>query len=261
MDNRRLIQETINYIEANLKTELTAQELADRAGFSLYHFYRLFQLATGMTLTHYITRRRLLNALYDINQGKKIIESALEYGFDTHAGFYKAFRREFRCAPSAFMKAHKVRKPYKPNLFQEEYIMLTHKRIRRVLKNWGLENETITDIYYENTGEQNSNTYYVGAHLVIKFTTNPGVLNKHISLSKALANAGLSAAVPVPTADGREYVEDNGILCFLSRRLNGAPINAEDLYTVTNQDTGYFIGQIIGKPLCFELQCIFIHYF
>jgi len=89
VDNRRIIQESIDYIEANLKTDLTAQELADNAGFSQYHYYRLFQLATGMPVMQYIVRRKLLNALYEISQGNKIIDAALEYGFNTHAGFTK----------------------------------------------------------------------------------------------------------------------------------------------------------------------------
>lgn len=33
MDLRAVLQETLDYIEENLKAELTAQELASRAGF------------------------------------------------------------------------------------------------------------------------------------------------------------------------------------------------------------------------------------
>ena len=247
MDNRRIIQESIDYIEANLKTDLTAQELADNAGFSQFHYYRLFQLATGMPVMQYIVRRKLLNALYEIGQGKKIIDAALEYGFDTHAGFYKAFKRELGCGPSAFIKRHKIRKPIKPNLFHEDVIILTHKKIRELLKFWSLENELITDIYYENTGEQNHRAYNIGRAYAIKFTANLGELKKHITLSKALANAGLSAAVPIATIEGQDYIEDNGIWCFVTPRLNGHQINAEDLYHSDYKDKAYFIGQIIGK--------------
>lgn len=247
VDNRRIIQESIDYIEANLKTDLTAQELADNAGFSQYHYYRLFQLATGMPVMQYIVRRKLLNALHEISQGKKIIDAALEYGFNTHAGFYKAFRRELGCGPSAFMKRHKIRKPFKPNLFHEDTYMMNHKKIRELLRLWGLEEETITDIYYENTGEQNHRAYQIGSGHVIKFTANLGELNKHITLSKALANAGLSAAVPVATVDGREYIEDNGLWFFMTRRLRGSQINVEDLYNGNYQEKALFIGQIIGR--------------
>ena len=43
MDNRTIIQQSLDYIEDNLQTEITAAELAEMAGFSLFHYYRLFQ--------------------------------------------------------------------------------------------------------------------------------------------------------------------------------------------------------------------------
>lgn len=247
MDNRRIIQDSIDYIEANLKTEFTAQELADGAGFSLFHYYRLFQLAVGIPVMQYITRRKLLNAVSEISKGKKMIDAALEYGFDTHAGFYKAFKREFGCAPSTFLKKHKMKRPYKPNLFQEERIMMTHKKIRDILKHWNLENETISDIFYENTGEQNHNACYVGNRYVIKFTANLGEMNKHIALSKALSNAGLSAAVPIKSADGREIIEDDELYFYLTPRLTGSQINAGDMYGHDYREKARFVGKIIGQ--------------
>lgn len=48
MDNRAIIQKSLDYIEENLRSEITAVELAKTAGFSLFHYYRLFQQATGM---------------------------------------------------------------------------------------------------------------------------------------------------------------------------------------------------------------------
>ena len=126
MENRRVIQNSLNYIEENLKTEITANELADLAGFSLFHYYRLFHTLVGMPIMQYITHRKLLNALYEIGCGSKIIDVALEYGFETHAGFYRAFKREFGYTPSSFLKKFKTKKPYKINLFEEEHIMVSH---------------------------------------------------------------------------------------------------------------------------------------
>ena len=60
MTNVRIIQESLDYIENHLQTEITAAELASKAGFSVYHFYRLFQAETGMPVMQYILRRRLL---------------------------------------------------------------------------------------------------------------------------------------------------------------------------------------------------------
>ena len=92
VDYRDTIQESLDYIEDNLDTEITAEELSSRAGFSLFYFYRLFQSQVGMPVMQYILRRRLVHAIYDISCGAKMVDAALRYGFDTHAGFFRAFR-------------------------------------------------------------------------------------------------------------------------------------------------------------------------
>ena len=68
MDPRHIIQQSIDYIEDNLMTEITAAELAQMAGFSLFHYYRLFQHATGLPVMQYILRRRLLYSVYAMRQ-------------------------------------------------------------------------------------------------------------------------------------------------------------------------------------------------
>lgn len=102
--NLTIIQKSIDYIEENLKTDITAKKLSEMAGFSIFRYYRLFQSAVGMPVMQYITRRRLLNALYDMHCGEKMVIVALDYGFETQAGFYKAFVREFGYTPTEFLK-------------------------------------------------------------------------------------------------------------------------------------------------------------
>ncbi|QHQ60840.1 helix-turn-helix domain-containing protein [Anaerocolumna sedimenticola] len=247
MDNREIIQNSIDYIEENLKTEITAYELSENAGFSIYHYYRLFQSAVGMPVMQYIIRRKLINAVYDTSQGQKMINTALIYGFDTHAGFYKAFKREFGYTPSEFLKKYKAKKPYRINLFKEEHIMVTHKKVSEVLKKWGLQNETIKDIYYEKTGNHNDSAYYVGNDYVIKFTANVGKLKNHIELSKAIENVGLWSATVIRTEDGKEYIQDGELYFYLTKRLNGSQIKSGDIYEGDYDRKGRFVGEIIGQ--------------
>ena len=75
MDNRTIIQKSLDYIEENLQTEITAAELAAQAGFSLFHYYRLFQQATGLPVMQYILRRRLLHGVYAISKGSTKIDA------------------------------------------------------------------------------------------------------------------------------------------------------------------------------------------
>ncbi len=94
MDHRNIIQEIIDYIEHNLSSDISTEELAEIAGFSYFHFYKIFSSFVGIPVKQYITRRRLLYAVYEIGCGNTAVDTALKYGFDTYSGFYKAFLRE-----------------------------------------------------------------------------------------------------------------------------------------------------------------------
>ena len=169
MDNRAIIQRSLDYIEEHLQTEITAAELAEAAGFSLFHYYRLFQQATGLPVMQYIQRRRLLHGVYAMKQGSSKIDAALRFGFDTYAGFYKAFCREFGATPSAFLKSSRAKRPYRIDITKEEHMTVTHKKIAQILQNWNLSEATITDIYYEGTGNKNESACYVGEEFVLKY--------------------------------------------------------------------------------------------
>ncbi len=244
---REVIQDSIDYIEDSIKCEISALELSERAGFSLFHYYRLFHAAVGMPVMQYILRRRLLNAIYEISCGNKMIDAALLYGFDTHAGFYKAFLREFGCTPAQYLKKYKVKKPYRINLFKEEHIMVTHKKAARILELWGLEHQKITDIYYEGSGNRNESAFYIGNDYVLKFSSNLGKIKSHISISKALENVGLYAAIPIETLDGKEYVADGELYFCMTKRLEGHQLNVGRMYEDDYVTRARFVGEVIGQ--------------
>ena len=244
---KELIQESIDYIEDNLKCEISAQELSEKAGFSLFHYYRLFQTAVGLPVMQYILRRRLLNAIYEISCGSKMIDVELQYGFETHAGFYKAFVREIGCTPAQYVKQYKVKKPYRINIFKEEHIMVSHKKVTAILKAWGLEKETVSDIYYEGTGNKNESAVYVGEDYVLKFAANLGKLKSHIAISKALESVGLYAATPVETPEGEEYIADGELYFCLTKRLEGQQIQTGAMYDEGFSEKARFIGEVIGQ--------------
>ena len=108
--------------------------------------------------------------------------------------------------------------------------MVTHKKATSILKKWGLENETISDIYYEGSGNRNENAFYIGKDYVLKFSANLGKLKNHITISKALENAGLFAATPVKTLEGEEYIADGELYFCLSKRLQGQQIRISNMY-------------------------------
>ena len=241
------IQNTIDYVESNLRAEMTATELAELAGYSVFHFYRIFQSEVGMPVMQYILKRKLLNAIYEIGTGRKKIDVALEYGFETYAGFYKSFVRELGYTPADYLRRFKVKKPYRINLFQEEQIMLSHKKIAEMLTLWGMQDEKIADVIYGESGEISDTAKYVGEDHVIKYTNNLGNVLKTINISKALENVGLASLTVIPTKDGREYVENGELYFFVSKRVKGEGILASHVYLDDYEKKARFIGEIVGQ--------------
>ena len=90
----------IQYIENNIKEKLTAEGISKKIGYSIYHFSRIFSEQMGVSLMEYVKERRLLRAAEDIMLGKRILDVAIEYGYETHSGFTKAFRKKYGFSPA-----------------------------------------------------------------------------------------------------------------------------------------------------------------
>lgn len=245
MDNRKTIQNILDYIENNLKAEININELCCMAGYSYVHFCRLFSHYVGLSPGEYITRRRLIHAVYDMSNGMTKVDIALSYGFETYAGFYKAFKREFNCSPSEFIKSYKGEKPYRINILQEEHIMISKNKIQKLLNHWNLQGESIMNIYNENTGRQSENAYYIGKEYVIKFSANYGSIKNNICITNSLAESGLPVAEIIKTVDGSDYLQDGELYFVVTKRIKGSQLKCEDIFK--NTDIAYQIGSNIAK--------------
>ena len=129
------IKSSLDYIEQNLKTDIKSEELASMAGYSVTHYYRLFNKATGLSVANYISKRRINYALFEILSGRKAIDAVLEYGFDTYAGFYKAFIKMYGCSPMKYLSNYK-----KTPKELEDILMdynLTEQQKNRIIEFWG----------------------------------------------------------------------------------------------------------------------------
>ena len=102
MEYEPMIQSVLDEIDKRITEDIRADELARMANYSTHHFRRVFNELTGTPFMSYITRRKLEYALYDLSQGNKIINVAMDYGFETHAGFTKAFKKYFGYPPSLY---------------------------------------------------------------------------------------------------------------------------------------------------------------
>lgn len=95
------IQRAIDYIEAHLTEQIDFEVAAKEAYSSSFHFQRVFGILCGYTLGDYIRMRRLsLAAEKLLRTNDKIIDIALEYGYDTPESFSRAFTRFHGITPT-----------------------------------------------------------------------------------------------------------------------------------------------------------------
>ena len=93
------------YIEEHISEQITLLQLAKAAGYSPWHCERLFKEYTEKTPFDYIRALRLSKAALVLRDSKsKVIDVALDFVFDSHEGFTKAFSRQFGLSPKSYTK-------------------------------------------------------------------------------------------------------------------------------------------------------------
>ena len=107
MKNYKIIYPMLRYIEEHLEEELASKMMASEAGYSEYYFMRVFKACMEMTVMEYVCKRRLIRASEEILMGKRVIDVALKYTWESHSGFTKAFKKEFGFCPS-ILRAMKI---------------------------------------------------------------------------------------------------------------------------------------------------------
>ncbi|MDK2982014.1 MAG: AraC family transcriptional regulator [Chloroflexota bacterium] len=106
MDERlTAISRALAYVEIHLKDKLQVEELAEACGYSLYYFIRLFNQCVHLTPYDYLVRRRLTQAALEVlHSRRRLLDIALDFGFQNAETFTRAFYRVFGLQPSQARK-------------------------------------------------------------------------------------------------------------------------------------------------------------
>jgi len=98
----------LDYIERNLKQELSSEHLAEQARMSVRSLYALFERQLGITPKQYIRQRKLecIHACLSDPDClvRSLTELALDYGFLHLGRFSESYRRQFGELPSDTLK-------------------------------------------------------------------------------------------------------------------------------------------------------------
>jgi len=91
------------YIQQHLDDDLSLEVLAEVAGFSPYHFHRIFRGMLGESVGEHLRRLRLERAASQLKRSDRpITEIALEAGYGAHEAFTRAFKAMANISPSEF---------------------------------------------------------------------------------------------------------------------------------------------------------------
>lgn len=92
-----------NYISEHCTEDITVDELASIAGFSKFHFARLFKQFTNVSYYDYLTRKRIEHAeTLLITPDISITEVAMQSGFNSLSTFNRVFKNIKNCTPSEY---------------------------------------------------------------------------------------------------------------------------------------------------------------
>lgn len=92
-----------NYINEHFAEDLSLEQVADLAGFSKYHFTRLFKQYTDTSFYKYLNQKRIDYAktlLLDPNL--PVLDVALQCGFSSLSAFLRMFKQLNMCTPTEF---------------------------------------------------------------------------------------------------------------------------------------------------------------
>lgn len=107
------IRRALDYIEENLTQELKLPDLARAAGYSQYHFLRIFREVTGLTPADYIRKRRICEIVREMELTKRpMSDIAFDYDFSSKENFTRAFKAEHGILPSEHKAARNSLKLY-----------------------------------------------------------------------------------------------------------------------------------------------------
>ncbi|WP_243439727.1 AraC family transcriptional regulator [Fundidesulfovibrio soli] len=108
---RRAILAVLAHIQSDLDAPLSLDVLAGVAGFSPFHFHRIFLGLTGETVGAHIRRLRLTRAAHRLEFGSvSVTEIALEAGYEAPEAFTRAFKAQYGEAPSRFREFSRERR-------------------------------------------------------------------------------------------------------------------------------------------------------
>lgn len=134
---RRIVQAKL-FIDRNFEESIDADNIADEARYSKFHFIRTFKSIYGKTPHQYLTTVRIEKAKELLETGTSVTEACFSVGFDSPGSFTRLFKRRAGLTPSEYRRRKFGRKQrmiesplsFVPGCFAEQITRLQNSNFR-----------------------------------------------------------------------------------------------------------------------------------
>lgn len=104
MQHLKSLECAITYIEHNLGN-ISVEDVARETGYSYYHLTRMFTAILGESIGSYIQKRRLVDSAQKLlYTNKRVIDIAIENGFESSEAFSRAFKLSYKVSPIIYRR-------------------------------------------------------------------------------------------------------------------------------------------------------------
>lgn len=93
------IEKALAFIDEHIEDKLFLNDIAKNLGYSPFYVSRMFSQIMGISIVSYVRMRKLQFAFSSLQKSKTILEVAYQYGFESHEGFTRSFKRFFGFSP------------------------------------------------------------------------------------------------------------------------------------------------------------------
>jgi AraC-like DNA-binding protein len=98
----RRLREICEHLQRNPDDNATLEDWTERLAVTTKTIQRLFAKETGMTFGQWRQQSRLLCALERLAMGDKVVDIALQLGYESPSAFATMFKRHFGRTPTQF---------------------------------------------------------------------------------------------------------------------------------------------------------------
>jgi AraC family transcriptional regulator len=110
----------MDFVQAHLSQDLSLEVLAQQAGFSSYHFARLFRQTTGESPHQWVLHQRIERAQQLLKKSNvPLVHVALESGFANQSHLTQAFKRQLGLTPRAYRQDLFMPETHSPKVPEE----------------------------------------------------------------------------------------------------------------------------------------------